>query len=82
MGKAATFVESWVSENVNATAYEPEGDASEAKRLAVLCWTAADAAGISRASISADVGDLVSYMASAIEAVNDAEVRRLVEKDD
>lgn len=82
MSKAAMFVDNWVRENVNATGYEPEGDASEAKRLAVMCWTAADAAGISRASISVDVGDLVSYMASAIESANDAEVRRLVAKDD
>ncbi len=79
--KAAEFVEAWIEENIHATGYEPEGDASEAKEKAVACWAAADMKGISRAAIQKEVGDLVERMARAIESVNDHEVSRQVAKD-
>ena len=83
MGENANrFVEDWVSEHVQPTGYEPEGDNAEARRLAKACWAAADQAGVSRASIQESYGDLVSYMAEQIERVNHAEVNRLASKDD
>lgn len=80
--KAREFVDGWIAENVHATGYEPEGDATEAKRLAFECWAAADKAGIPRGQIEQAVGPLVDHMAAAIEEVNDAEVRRLAARDD
>lgn len=80
--KAREFVEQWVSDNIHPTGYEPEGDASEAKTQALVCLAAADQAGISRGEISSACGDLVEYMAAAIESANDREVQRLIAKDD
>ena len=79
---AKKFVDSWISDNVHPTTYEPEGDNKGAAHLAAACWLEADGAGISRASIEAAVGPLMDYMAQAIERANDAEVRRLAAKDD
>lgn len=81
MSEAQDFVDAWINENVQATGYERESDAAQAKTLAMQCWAAADKAGISRGAIQQAVGDLVPYMASAIEQTNDDEVARLVEKD-
>ena len=79
--KARQFVETWVSENVHPTGYEPEGDSREAERLAFDCWRAVDEAGIRRAEVQEDFGDLRDHMAEQIERVNDEEVQRLVDKD-
>ena len=79
--KAREFVQTWVSENVHATGYEPEGDSKEAERLTFACWRAVDQAGIRRAEVDEEFGDLLDYMAEQIESVNDQEVQRLVDKD-
>lgn len=79
--KTHTFIDGWIEDNVSATGYEPEGDGTEAKRLAAQCWRECDSAGISRPAVNAAVGDLVAYMADAIERVNNAEVQRLANKD-
>ena len=75
------FLENWVSNNIFAEGYEPEGDDSEARVRAAQCVEAAKAKGITSAQIEASVGDLVSYMASAIESANDQEIARLAAKD-
>lgn len=76
------FVNEWVSENVNPEAYAPDGDLSQAKALAKQCLIDAKAKGISKQEIEEDVGDLVDHMAQASEDSTDAEVARLVAKDD
>jgi len=79
--EAREFIEDWVENNVHPTGYEPEGDSEEAKKLAFECWRAVDQAGISRAAVKEEVGELLDYMSEAIERVNDAEVQRQVDKD-
>jgi hypothetical protein len=79
---AKAFVEHWVEDNIHPTGYEPEGDATEARKAMLACFRDADRAGISRRSIQDAIGDLQEYMVKAIENVNDAEVARLAAKDD
>lgn len=76
------FVEAWIVENVNAEGYEPEGDNSHARMLAVLCLEAAKAEGISKKEIEEHVGDINDFMSQAIDEANDAEVARLAARDD
>jgi hypothetical protein len=80
--KARKFVEQWVSENVQPTGYEPEGDSEESRRLAFACWRDADQSGIRRADIQEAVGELVDHMAEQVERVNDEEVQRLAANDE
>jgi hypothetical protein len=80
--RADQFVATWVSENINAEGYQPEGDYTEARNFAEQCLTAAKAAGIAESEINDEYPDLVSYMAAEIEEANDREVARLSEKDD
>ncbi len=80
---AKDFIDGWISENVNPTGYEPEGDSKEAHRLAFSCWEATDREGYGRSDVDVAVGgDLIAYMAEALENVNDEEVARLAAKDD
>lgn len=79
--EAREFIEDWVNNNVHATGYQPEGDTEEARKLTFECWRAVDQAGIPRASVQEEVGELLDYMSEAIERVNDAEVQRQVDKD-
>ena len=79
--QAREFVEQWIESNVHATGYEPDGDNAEAKKLAFACWADADKMAISRATIESEFGSLVDHMTEALEAVNDAEVERLIAKD-
>jgi len=79
--KAQQFVEDWVENNIHAEAYQPEGDNSEAQSCAEQCRIRAEAEGISKAEIEEAVGDLVGYMADAIERVNDEEIQRRSDKD-
>lgn len=79
---AREFVDSWIEENIQPTGYQPEGDRTEAERLAAACLIAAKSAGVSEEAIQNEIGDLVAYMDDAIERANNAEVRRLVDKDD
>ena len=80
---AKEFVDSWISENVHPTGYEPEGDKREAKILAFQCWNATDKAGYSRGAIDVALGgDLVSYMAKSMDRINDHEIARLIAKND
>jgi hypothetical protein len=79
---AKAFIEDWIDENIQATNYEPEGDATAARAAAIACFRDADRAHISRPAIQAAVGNLQDYMAAAIRAANEAEVARLVAKDD
>jgi hypothetical protein len=80
--RAIGFVDTWVSEHVNAEGYAPEGDNSRARTLARECLMAAQAAGIPEAEITESIEDLASYMAGEIEDANDREADRLAEKDD
>lgn len=79
---AKQFVDNWITEHVQPTGYEPEGDASAAERLAFECWRAADKAGIKRGLIKEACGNLVEYISEAIERINDDNVKRLAKKDE
>jgi hypothetical protein len=35
--RATAFVEEWVSDNIHATGYEPEGDNTQSAQLAAEC---------------------------------------------
>jgi hypothetical protein len=86
---AKSFIADWVSENVNAGPFAAPGGKSRARELAEQCTDDAKVDGISADDLDAAVkdmigggDDLVAFMASAIKSATDAEVRRLVEKDD
>ena len=78
--RAVQFVAHWVSENINAEGYQPEGDLTMARSHAEQCLAGAKEAGISESEVEEEYDDLVSYMASEIEEVNDNEVKRQVEQ--
>lgn len=80
--RAIAFVEGWVSDNIHATGYEPEGDSSQAAELAAECLTAAKAEGITDAEMKDAFDDLTQFMAGSIKLANDTEVDRLASKDD
>ena len=80
--RAIGFVESWVSEHVNAEGSAPEGDDSRARAFATACLMAAAAAGIPEAEITESIDDLTSFMAGEMQDANDREVERLADKDD
>jgi hypothetical protein len=79
---AKAFIEHWVDDNIRPIWYEPQGDATPARKAMLVCFRAADRAGVSRRAIQDAVGDLQEYMAKAIEDVNNVEVARLVARDD
>jgi hypothetical protein len=72
--RALAFVESWVVENVQPIASEPEGDSSQAKQLAAQCLAAAQAEGIPKAEIDEAIDDLQAFMAGQIKESVDREV--------
>ncbi len=85
---AKDFINDWVRENINAEAYTAYGDDSRARELAERCRSGAKEAGISENDLDAAVDDmwgggngLMGFMADAMEAATDAEVRRLADKD-
>ncbi|BAQ45884.1 MULTISPECIES: DUF768 domain-containing protein [Methylobacterium] len=80
--KAQQFVDDWIDTHIHAEGYQPEGDNSEAAMRAEQCRAMAEIQGISHSEIEESVGDLVGYMADAIERANDAEIQRLSAKDD
>ncbi len=80
--RAIAFVEEWVSENIHATGYEPEGDAAQAAAFATQCLSSAKAEGITGAEMKDAFEDLNQFMAAAIKTANDDEVARLASKDD
>ncbi len=81
MAKAAKrFVEDWISRNVEATNQDSEGDAKKVHALAFDCLAAADKAGISRAAIEEECGDLVACISDAIARLNKEAADRLVDR--
>jgi hypothetical protein len=80
--RAIAFVEEWVSENINAEGYEPEGDESMAAAFSVQCAAEAKEAGIPDSEMKDAFESLTAFMAGAIKLANDNEVDRLASKDD
>jgi hypothetical protein len=76
------FVDHWVFENISAGPYQREGDASAAQRQAEELVAVAEIQGVSKIEMEDEVGDLVDYLAGAMESATDAEVARLAAKDD
>jgi hypothetical protein len=79
--RIVAFVEEWVSENVRAEGYLPEGDDTHTKQLAAECRAAALTAGIPASEIDAEFDDMVAFMSAEIHEANDREVARLVDRD-
>jgi hypothetical protein len=79
--RAISFVEIWVSENIHAEGYQPDGDLTQATNYAERCLAAAKAAGIPESEITGEFEDLPRFMAAEIEEANDREVKRQVDKD-
>jgi len=80
--RAIAFVEEFVSENIHAEGYEPEGDESKAAAFAVQCASEAKEAGIPDSEMKDAFESLTAFMAEAIKTANDDEVDRLASKDD
>jgi hypothetical protein len=77
------FIEGYISNNINAEGYPPEGDNSSARHHAGKLAEAAKLSGITMSQLEDETGgDLEGYIATAIEDANDGEVERLVAKDD
>jgi hypothetical protein len=80
--EANAFVDNWIEENVRPEGYEPDGDRSLSRQLALECFRAAREAGLSPKTIEHTVGNLLDYIAEAIGKANDDEVARLAASDD
>lgn len=80
--RAIAFVDTWVSENVNAEGYQADGDMTEARNFAERCLADAVAAGIPAAEVNDAFEDLADFISGEIEEANDREVQRLAAKDD
>lgn len=80
--RVSDFVNSWISENVNAEGYPAEGDLEQAKIFAQQLLAEAKEASISKKEIESLFGDVVDYIANEINRANDDEVSRLAAKDD
>jgi len=79
--RALEFVETWVSEKVEAMATLPaEGDEAAAKTLANECYQAALEDGIPAAEIQEAFDDLAAFIAGEIEEERDR--REETEDDD
>ncbi len=79
--RIVAFVEEWVSENIQAEGYPPEGDDTQARKFAAGCRAAALAAGIPDAEIDAEFDDMAAFMSAEIPDANDREVARRVDDD-
>jgi hypothetical protein len=76
------FVNTWVSENVNATAYAAEGtDHPETGAAVEQLLADAESEGISRAEIEEHFGDIEDHIDSQFESATDDEIQRLIDKD-
>jgi hypothetical protein len=76
MSKRA-FLEEWIGENANAItplADTPESDDSEARLLAEQCLSDGKDEGIAKEDLEEEVGDLVTYMASKLGALQHNEL--------
>ena len=80
--RGTEFANAWIAENISAGAYAPE-DGPHPEADAAVKQLVADAAeaGITRAEIEEDVGDLDDFISGSFESATDAEVQRLVDKD-
>jgi len=80
--RAIAFVKGWIEENIHPEAYVAEGDDPRPKEKALQCLVDAKNAGIPKAEIEEEFGDLEDHMAGAMDASTDAEVNRLAAQDD
>ncbi|MEP6605030.1 MAG: hypothetical protein ABJA60_02810 [Nitrosospira sp.] len=80
--RARAFVDSWIQEYVHPTKYESKDRHPEARAFAVACYNSALIEGIMKVEIAEEYPDLVSHMAKVHESTIDAEVDRLVRKED
>jgi hypothetical protein len=80
--RARAFVDSWIQEYVDPTTYEDKDRHSQSRAFAVACYNAALIEGITKAEIAEEYPDLVSHMAKVHASTIDAEVDRLVRKED
>jgi hypothetical protein len=81
MANALDFLNNWISENINAEAYDPPKGVIE--EYAERCIAEAEAGGFTRVQIEdAAGGNLTGHIAAEMEAATDREVKRLADKDD
>ncbi len=81
--RVINFANNWVAENVNANGYGPEdGPNVEAIEATTRFIDDAQEAGISRDELEDILGDVSDYIHAAFEEANDAEVDRMMSKDD
>ena len=78
--RAKAFVERWLDEYHHPDAYEDEEEHCESKANAAACFKAAAFAGIAKAEIDEEFGDLVVHIAPLRERIIDAELARLVRR--
>ena len=77
------FMDEWLSDNLHISGYPQEQVPDpEAVILATQCITAAKKAGISKADLEHEYGDIPAFMHRRLERAVDAEVDRLAAKDD
>lgn len=83
MGEHVTdFVNTWVQENINPTAYAAEGGGHpETEQTAEQLLADAEEEGISRADIEEHFGNVEKFIDGQFEKSTDDEVQRLVDKD-
>ncbi len=83
MGENVTdFVNTWVNENINPTAYAGDGESHpETEQMVEQLLADAEAEGITRAQIEEHFGDVEDFIDGQFESATDDEVQRLVDKD-
>ena len=59
--RAIEFVDTWVSENINAEGYPAEGEKGRAKQFAEHCLIDAEEKGIKKKEIEEETGNLVDH---------------------
>lgn len=80
--RGAEFLLSWVEANIEAQERPPGWDKAEAAGKAEQCLAEAEASGISRAEIEAEVGPIAEYMRVMMTVPTDVGVVHLVPEEE
>ncbi|MDB5513134.1 MAG: hypothetical protein JWR08_2617 [Enterovirga sp.] len=73
--RGADFLIAWIPRNINPDDYPPHGDEEQARLKAQACLAEAEAAGLSREELEAEVGPLAAYIKVMMSTPGDPAVR-------
>lgn len=73
--RGAEFLIDWAERNINPDDYPPEGDKLLAEEKAQQCLADAEAAGLTRAELEAEVGPLATFINVRMSTPEDTQLR-------